>query len=136
VLGRHDGIVHFTVGQRRGIGLGGGDPLYVLRLDAAANRVTVGPRARLAAPRARLREVNWLIAPPAAPLAVRGPRAFDPARGGGGGDGLARRRRDRLRRAGERGRARPGLRALRRQPGLGRRLDRAAVRLARRRGAR
>ena len=70
VLGRHDGLAGFTVGQRRGLGLGGAEPLHVLRLDAKANRVTVGPRARLAAPRARLREVNWLIPPPAAPLAV------------------------------------------------------------------
>jgi tRNA-specific 2-thiouridylase len=66
-LGRHDGLAGFTVGQRRGLGLAGGEPLYVLRLDPAMNRVVVGPRAKLAAPRARLRGMNWLIAPPERP---------------------------------------------------------------------
>ena len=47
VLGRHRGHHHFTVGQRRGLGLGGGEPLYVLGTDAGANRVVVGPRAQL-----------------------------------------------------------------------------------------
>src|SRR5689334_23009933 len=44
VLGRHDGIIHFTVGQRRGLGVATGSPLYVVRLDAASRRVVVGPR--------------------------------------------------------------------------------------------
>ena len=49
VLGRHDGIIHFTVGQRKGLGLSGNDePLFVLKLDAANARVVVGPRAALA----------------------------------------------------------------------------------------
>jgi tRNA-specific 2-thiouridylase len=48
VLGRHRGHHHFTVGQRRGLGIGAPEPLYVLRTDPAANRVTVGPRAQLA----------------------------------------------------------------------------------------
>ncbi len=49
VLGRHDGIIHFTVGQRKGLGLSGnGEPLFVLKLDAARARVVVGPRAALA----------------------------------------------------------------------------------------
>jgi tRNA-uridine 2-sulfurtransferase len=60
VLGRHDGIIHFTVGQRRGLGVATGAPLYVVRLDAAARRVIVGPRAALRTSRIRLREVNWL----------------------------------------------------------------------------
>jgi tRNA-specific 2-thiouridylase len=61
VLGRHRGLVHFTVGQRRGLEIGGTpEPLYVLRLDAAANRVVVGPRRALAVRAARLSEVNWL----------------------------------------------------------------------------
>src|SRR5690348_1132837 len=47
VLGRHDGIIHFTIGQRKGLGVAGGEPLYVLRLDAALKRVVVGPRAAL-----------------------------------------------------------------------------------------
>jgi tRNA-specific 2-thiouridylase len=60
VLGRHDGIIHFTVGQRKGLGIAGGEPLYVLRLDAAEKRVVVGPRAALGRQRVMLREVNWL----------------------------------------------------------------------------
>jgi tRNA-uridine 2-sulfurtransferase len=70
VLGRHDGLAGFTVGQRRGLRLAGPEPRYVLRLEAEANRVVVGPRARLAAPRARLRAMNWLVEPPREPLAV------------------------------------------------------------------
>jgi tRNA-specific 2-thiouridylase len=60
VLGRHAGIIHFTVGQRRGLGIAAGEPLYVVRLDAARRRVVVGPRAALRMMRMRLREVNWL----------------------------------------------------------------------------
>jgi tRNA-specific 2-thiouridylase len=60
VLGRHDGIIHFTVGQRRGLGIAAGTPLYVVRLDAAARRVVVGPREALRTSRIGLREVNWL----------------------------------------------------------------------------
>jgi tRNA-uridine 2-sulfurtransferase len=60
VLGHHDGIIHFTVGQRRGLGIAAGSPLYVVRLDAAARRVVVGPREALSTSRICLREVNWL----------------------------------------------------------------------------
>jgi tRNA-specific 2-thiouridylase len=60
VLGHHDGIIHFTIGQRRGLGIAAGAPLYVVRLDAASRRVVVGPRAALRTSRIRLREVNWL----------------------------------------------------------------------------
>jgi tRNA-uridine 2-sulfurtransferase len=60
VLGRHDGIIHFTVGQRRGLGIAAGSPLYVVRLDAASRRVVVGPREALRTGRIRLRDVNWL----------------------------------------------------------------------------
>ncbi len=60
VLGHHDGIIHFTVGQRRGLGIASGSPLYVVRLDAIARRVVVGPRDALRTSRIRLREVNWL----------------------------------------------------------------------------
>jgi tRNA-uridine 2-sulfurtransferase len=60
VLGHHDGIIHFTVGQRRGLGIATGTPLYVVRLDAASRRVMVGPREALRTSRIRLREVNWL----------------------------------------------------------------------------
>ena len=48
VLGRHRGHHHYTVGQRRGLGVAAGEPLYVLATDARANRVTVGPREQLA----------------------------------------------------------------------------------------
>ena len=60
IIGRHDGIIHFTVGQRRGLGVATGMPLYVVRLDAASRRVVVGPREALRTSRIRLRDVNWL----------------------------------------------------------------------------
>ena len=60
VLGHHDGIIHFTVGQRRGLGIAAGHPLYVVRLDAATRRVVVGPREALRTAAMRLRDVNWL----------------------------------------------------------------------------
>ena len=60
VLGRHHGIIHFTVGQRRGLGIAAGEPLYVVRLDAATRHVVVGPREALRTERMRLRDVNWL----------------------------------------------------------------------------
>jgi tRNA-specific 2-thiouridylase len=60
VLGRHRGIVHFTVGQRKGLGVAGAEPLFVVRLEPATRRVVVGPRAALGARRVALSEVNWL----------------------------------------------------------------------------
>jgi tRNA-specific 2-thiouridylase len=60
VLGHHDGIIHYTVGQRRGLGVATGSPLYVVRLDAGSRRVVVGPREALRTSRIRLRDVNWL----------------------------------------------------------------------------
>lgn len=65
VLGRHSGVIHYTVGQRRGLGLGaaqtpGAEPLYVVRIDAANARIVVGPRAALLAHAVLLREVNWI----------------------------------------------------------------------------
>ncbi len=62
ILGRHDGIVNFTIGQRRGLGVGDGDgsPLYVVALDAPAKTVIVGPRSALLCRYIRLRDVNWL----------------------------------------------------------------------------
>jgi tRNA-uridine 2-sulfurtransferase len=58
VLGRHPGQHHFTVGQRRGIGVSSTEPLYVLERDAARNRVVVGPRPRLRASRVALEDVH------------------------------------------------------------------------------
>lgn len=68
VLGRHEGVIHYTVGQRRGIGIsdhqgGAGtdtEPLYVVRLDPATKRVYVGPKAALATTDLRVKDVNWL----------------------------------------------------------------------------
>jgi tRNA-specific 2-thiouridylase len=60
VLGTHQGVIHYTVGQRRGLGLGGGEPLHVVRLDPGARRVIVGPREALGVARFSVREVNWL----------------------------------------------------------------------------
>lgn len=60
VLGRHEGILHYTIGQRRGIGIATGEPLYVVHLDAERARVVVGPREALKTHRIVLREVNWL----------------------------------------------------------------------------
>ena len=64
VLGEHKGIIHFTIGQRRGLHLGNtdgkGEPLYVVALDAATKRVIVGPKSALARRYVRVNEVNWL----------------------------------------------------------------------------
>lgn len=60
VLGHHDGIIRYTVGQRRGIGVSVGEPLYVVRLDAERRQVVVGPREALMTRRLHLRDVNWL----------------------------------------------------------------------------
>ena len=118
VLGRHDGIINFTVGQRRGIGVAAGEPLYVVHLDPAGRRVIVGPREALATRRLHLRAVNWLGDGEIADLPadgidvfarVRSTRPPMPAR-------LVRRRRPypcRPRRRRGRGRARTGLRLLR-----------------------
>ncbi len=60
VLGRHDGIFHYTIGQRRGIGIAAAEPLYVLHLDPAHARVVVGPREALETHKVVLRAMNWL----------------------------------------------------------------------------
>ena len=60
VLGRHDGILRYTIGQRRGIGVATGEPLYVVHLDAARARVVVGPREALETREVVLRDFNWL----------------------------------------------------------------------------
>jgi tRNA-specific 2-thiouridylase len=60
-LGRHKGLIHYTVGQRRGLEIGGqSEPLYVVRLDAARGEVIVGPKSALAVGAARLIDLNWL----------------------------------------------------------------------------
>ncbi|MDZ4692309.1 tRNA 2-thiouridine(34) synthase MnmA [Terricaulis sp.] len=60
VMGRHDGVINFTVGQRRGLGIATGEPLFVVKLDAANKRVIVGPREALGVSRIALKEVNWI----------------------------------------------------------------------------
>lgn len=60
VLGGHDGILHYTIGQRRGIGIATGEPLYVVYLDARSRRVIVGPKEALETRRLYLRDINWL----------------------------------------------------------------------------
>lgn len=77
VVGTHRGVINYTVGQRRGLGIGGlGDPLYVVKLDPAARRVIVGPKEALATRTIALKEINWLGDEPLAsrpewPLQVR-----------------------------------------------------------------
>jgi tRNA-specific 2-thiouridylase len=60
VLGRHKGIINYTVGQRKGLGIGGGDPLFVIRLNAEKHQVIVGPYEALARTEINIKEVNWL----------------------------------------------------------------------------
>ena len=61
VLGRHEGVVHFTIGQRRGIEIGGQpEPLYVVRIEPEERRLVVGPRRALAIGAARVEGINWL----------------------------------------------------------------------------
>ncbi|MEO0744820.1 MAG: tRNA 2-thiouridine(34) synthase MnmA [Pseudomonadota bacterium] len=61
VLAQHDGVINYTIGQRKGLGIGGlSDPLYVVKLDADTRRVIVGPREMLATRTVPVREVNWL----------------------------------------------------------------------------
>ncbi len=80
VLGQHAGLIHYTVGQRRGIGVAAGEPLYVVRLEPATRRLVIGPRSALETRRIVLRDVNWL-----------GEKALgDPSRGGEGIDLYAR----------------------------------------------
>lgn len=97
VRGRHPGISHFTVGQRKGLGVASREPLFVVGIDAVAARVIVGPRAALARDVVMLRDVNWLGAPDDAraegALAVwvklRSTQALVPARVALAADGTA-----------------------------------------------
>ncbi|MFQ5437735.1 MAG: tRNA 2-thiouridine(34) synthase MnmA [Paracoccaceae bacterium] len=60
VLGRHKGVINYTIGQRRGLGIGGGDPLYVVRLDTENRHVVVGPKEALATRFVPVGDINWL----------------------------------------------------------------------------
>jgi tRNA-specific 2-thiouridylase len=88
-LGRHEGVLRYTVGQRKGLGIASGEPLYVVKIDAAAKTVVVGPREALGVRRVVLRDLNWLgdgaleaIGPEGLPLLakVRSTRPPAPAR--------------------------------------------------------
>ena len=60
-VGEHQGIINFTIGQRRGLGVAGGEPLYVVALDPDRDQVVIGPKAALARDRVHLNDMNWLI---------------------------------------------------------------------------
>jgi len=64
VLGRHEGVTRYTIGQRRGLNVAVGDPLFVVKIDADARRVIVGPREALRTAAVTLKEINWLDAAP------------------------------------------------------------------------
>jgi tRNA-specific 2-thiouridylase len=70
-MGEHAGVINYTVGQRRGLGVSTGEPLFVVKLDAPARRVIIGPRTALAVKAITLKEVNWLGEGDADGLAVR-----------------------------------------------------------------
>ena len=72
VVGHHDGIQHFTIGQRKGLGVAWSEPLHVVRLDGAMNRVVVAPRREAGRGEATVGAINWVsIEPPAAPRPVQ-----------------------------------------------------------------
>lgn len=76
VLGRHNGVVHYTIGQRKGLGIAAGEPLYVVRIDADAARVVVGAREALAVRGVTLRDFNWIGGSAAARQAEQGLPVF------------------------------------------------------------
>jgi tRNA-specific 2-thiouridylase len=78
IVGTHPGVIHYTVGQRRGLGVATGEPLFVVRLDPERRRVIVGPREALFVRRIRLNDLSWIgdgdvdaAARAGAPIAVR-----------------------------------------------------------------
>lgn len=60
LLGEHDGVIHYTIGQRRGLGIATGEPLFVVKIDAPARKVIVGPREALLTAALTMEELNWL----------------------------------------------------------------------------
>jgi tRNA-specific 2-thiouridylase len=75
-LGSHDGIINYTIGQRKGLGVSGPEPLFVVRLDARRNEVVVGPRDCLRTKGLLLKNTNWLGDEPLAALAAGGLSVF------------------------------------------------------------
>jgi tRNA-uridine 2-sulfurtransferase len=76
VLGKHPGIVHYTIGQRRGLGIASREALFVVRLDPARRQVIVGPRAALLTHRFRVSDLNWIGDTPAGDIAHDGLPVF------------------------------------------------------------
>jgi tRNA-specific 2-thiouridylase len=68
VVGRHEGIEGFTVGQRKGLGVAMGQPHYVVRVEADTRRVVIGPHTELARRELTAEQTNWLVDPPPQPL--------------------------------------------------------------------
>ncbi len=69
VLGQHDGVHHYTIGQRKGLGIAAPEPLYVIELDAVNNKVIVGDRTKVTQPECTVGRVNWVsIAEPSTPI--------------------------------------------------------------------
>jgi tRNA-specific 2-thiouridylase len=74
VLGRHEGVTRYTIGQRRGLNVAVGDPLFVIRIDADARQVVVGPREALLTRALSLKETNWIGDGPSIEDAVKAQR--------------------------------------------------------------
>ncbi|HPY76697.1 MAG TPA: tRNA 2-thiouridine(34) synthase MnmA [Anaerohalosphaeraceae bacterium] len=71
VLGQHEGIFRYTIGQRRGLGIAGGSPLYVVRIDPQSNTVVLGGKEDLLGKKMRIHQINWLIDPPERPFSAK-----------------------------------------------------------------
>jgi tRNA-uridine 2-sulfurtransferase len=76
VLGKHPGIVHYTIGQRRGLGIASREALFVVRLDPARRQVIVGPRTALLTHRFCITDLNWIGDAPAGDMARDGLPVF------------------------------------------------------------
>ena len=76
VMGTHEGVIGYTIGQRKGLGIATGEPLYVLRIDADKKQIVVGPREALAVSLVRLRDINWLGDTPLDALPEDGTEVF------------------------------------------------------------
>ncbi len=72
VMGQHEGVINYTIGQRRGLGVATGQPLFVVKLDASKRRVIIGPREALGVTRIALKEVNWVGGPVSAEAELDG----------------------------------------------------------------
>lgn len=72
IMGRHKGVIHYTVGQRKGLDIGGqAEPLYVIRIEPETKRIVVGPKEALAVASADLRDINWIGGDFAGPMQVK-----------------------------------------------------------------